>query len=249
MQSTAESRVYKCILCVVTSEKEVSLVGLVRANVKVKDAEFANDAKGRLLVLVQLEGKMRRSEIMRKLESCDEVLKGAEVLVSSGETKAEYTELFGAYFTDKMAAESARKRQRDEASEDEEEKKGPARNSNGVEAVATKPVNPPALSALREEADRLRKENENLAVKNADLQDRLQADKAKLDAKQSSLDALVAKESAFDALTTAYASWRYDTRCKDERIAELQKENARLERALADMTARKDRLQKKLGPR
>ena len=109
---TQESRIHKFILRAWTKASELDLSAMERLGVKVRSAEYATEGEGVVLMLVHLDGKMRRSDIMKRLLGCDpfpynaicgpdqkvEELRGVEMLVASGETKVEYQQVFAAHF-------------------------------------------------------------------------------------------------------------------------------------------------------
>ena len=109
-----ESRIHKFILRAWTAASELDLSAMERLGVKVRSAEYASEGEGAVLVLVNLESKLRRSDIMKRLfcgesgrfpyntvcrsDQTVEELRGVEMLVASGETKVEYQRVFAAHF-------------------------------------------------------------------------------------------------------------------------------------------------------
>ena len=106
-----------------------------RLGVKVKRAEYAAEGEGAVLALVQLDDKMRRSDIMKKLfgtsasgrfpynEACapDQAVlesRGVEIMVASGETNAEFQRAFSAHFVASSGEEGKAKRAPPKAKED-----------------------------------------------------------------------------------------------------------------------------------
>jgi hypothetical protein len=235
MQPSAESRIYKFIMRTSATATKLDLAAMERLGVKVKHAEYATDGEGKLLALVQLVDKMRRLDIAKRLlgagdhdfpynQECEDAhLSGVRVLVSSGDTKMEYQQVFAMHFSVKPIGK--RKKRSDTSSENDDDDDHCVRIQ-------------PALNAPSEECDEQRGENTRLHRELSDARERI----AGLEAANG---ALLAKKAAFDALTSEYASWRYDTRCKDERIAELQARTVGLEEGLARMTECRDLLVRK----
>ncbi len=124
---TQESRIHKCILRAWTDASELDLSAMERLGVKVKRAEYAAEGGGAVLALVQLDDKMRRSDIMKRLfgtcasgrfaynEACapDQTVlesRGVEILVASGETNAEFQRAFSTHFVASSGEEGKAKR-------------------------------------------------------------------------------------------------------------------------------------------
>ena len=125
--ATQESRIHKCILRAWTDASELDLSAMERLGVKVKRAEYAAEGGGAVLALVQLDDKMRRSDIMKRLfgtcasgrfaynEACapDQTVlesRGVEILVASGETNAEFQRAFSTHFVASSGEEGKAKR-------------------------------------------------------------------------------------------------------------------------------------------
>ena len=272
MQTPVESRIYKFILRASTSSKALNLAAMERLGVRVRRVEYATDEEGRLLALVQLVDKMRRVDIMKRLlgaadgaypynrESGSEEarLSGVQMLVSSGDTKVEYQQLFAAHFVLASAAEGAggesgkRKRKGALGENDEDGLAKMQRKPPGAESVVQSAVEPAVDSNIQSseelratELSALREENRQLCDELCAARVSSKSARARVVELEAANADLLAKKAAFDALTAEYASWRYDTRCKDERIAELQARTVELQQELARMTECRDLLARK----
>lgn len=261
-----ESRIYKFILRTSTAAKELDLAAMECLGVGVRRVEYASEGEGRLLALVQLVDKMRKSDIVKKLfggldrdfpynRMCSDTQKkisetdAVTMLVLSGETKVEYQQVFAMHFvgsstvvvdnTNEMDSKKKKQKRMEPLSENEQAGAPTTAdplmshlNRWGVQFLEqTRLLHDADVLALRDENTRLRKElsgDEGLHARVKDL--------------EVANAGLLAKKDAFDRLTVQYAAWRYDTRCKDERIAELEARNAELQKDLARMTECRDSL-------
>ena len=182
---------------------------------------------------------LRRSEILTKLfgeegsaynASCapeQRLHGGVELLVESGETKAEYQRVLAAHFV----ASGAKK-----GMENAEELSPMCKyldkrfSDLAVQILGSKDQS--ELFALRQENEALRKG----IVPDPQIQPLQSRIKELEDANAAWLQ----KKDSFDRLTLDYAAWRFDLRGKDVEIASLQARTAELEHALAQMTDRRN---------
>jgi len=252
MQTSKESRIHKFILRVSVAAKELDLGAMDRLGVKVKHAEYATEGEGKLLALVHLVDKLRKSDIVKKMfggwarnfpynrecHNAQAQISETDVvslLVSSGDSKVEYQQVFAMHFVGGSATVV-------EADGSEKKKKQQTSSDQPANPVIPACSGDPLVSHKWGDADMLA-----LREENRQLQAELLAATARLKELERQNSDLLAKKTAFDSLTAQYAAWRYDTRCKDERIAELEARNAELQMGLARMTECRDALLKKMG--
>jgi hypothetical protein len=225
--SQNESRIHKFILRGRSSAPELDVAAMERLGVKVRQAEFASDGQG-ISMLAHLAEKMRRSDIFMKLfgegapynaecEPSQQVQGRVEVLVESGETKAEYQRVLAAHFV----ASGAKK-----GMENAEELSPMCKfldkrfSDLAVQILSSKDQS--ELFALRQENEALRK---GIAP-----DPKIQSLESRIKELEDANAAWLQKKDSFDRLTLDYATWRFD----------LQARTAELEHALAQMTDRRN---------
>jgi hypothetical protein len=237
--SQNESRVHKFIVRGRSSASELDVAAMERLGVKVKQAEYVATPDGQgISMLAHLAEKMRRSDIFMKLfgegapynaecEPSQQVQGRVEVLVESGETKAEYQRVLAAHFV----ASGAKK-----GMENAEELSPMCKyldkrfSDLAVQILGSKDQS--ELFALRQENEALRK---GIAP-----DPQIQPLQSRIKELEDANAAWLQKKDSFDRLTLDYAAWRFDLRGKDVEIASLQARTAELEHALAQMTDRRN---------